>query len=77
MFKTGFQINPDITLLHTKGEKDYMHDLMVESSEKGTCNDEKRDNFTQSLSVRNQKFFEKVKNAGSEVSFRCSKCHRY
>ena len=25
-----------------KVKKDYMHDLMVESSEKGTCNDEKQ-----------------------------------
>ena len=42
MFKNGFQINSDITLLHTKFKKDYMHNLMVESSEKGTCNDEKQ-----------------------------------
>ena len=41
MFKTGFQVNPDIPLLHTKVEKDYMHDLMVESNEKGTCYDKK------------------------------------
>ena len=41
MFKNGFQINPDIPLLHTKVEKDYMPDLMVEFSEKDTCNDEK------------------------------------
>ena len=41
MFKNGFQINPDIPLLHTKVEKDYMLDLMVEFSEKDTCNDEK------------------------------------
>ena len=42
MSKNGFQINPDLPLLHTKVEKDYMHDLMAESSEKGTCNDEKQ-----------------------------------
>ena len=41
MFKNDFQINPDLPLLHTKVEKDYMHDLMAESSEKGTCNDKK------------------------------------
>ena len=68
MFKNGFQINPDLP--HTTVEKDYMHDLMVESSEKGTCNDEKTDVFKQSLLVRNQKVFEKVENAGSEISFR-------
>ena len=51
-----------------------MHDLMVESSEKGTCNEEKTDDFKQSLLVRNQKLFEKMENAGSEISFRCSKC---
>ena len=32
-------------LLHTKVEKDYMHDLMVESSEKGACKDEKTDDL--------------------------------
>ena len=74
MFKNYFQINLDIPLLHTKVEKDYMHDLMVESSEKGTCNDEKTDDFEQSLLVRNQKVFEKVENAGSEISFGYSKC---
>ena len=56
------QINPDIPLLHPKVEQDYMHDLMVESSEKGTCNDEKTDDFKQALLVRNQELFEKVKN---------------
>ena len=74
MFKNGFQINPDLPLLHTKVEKDYMHDLMVESSEKGTCNDEKTDDFKQSLLAIYQKLFEKVENAGSEISFRSSKC---
>ena len=74
MFKNGFQINLDIPLLHAKVKKDYMHDLMVESSEKGTRNDEKTDDFKQSLLVRNQKVFEKGENAGSEISFRCSKC---
>ena len=73
MFRNGFQVNPDIHLLHTKVEKDYMHDLMVASSEKVTCNDEKTDDFKQSFLVRN--LFEKAENAGSEISFRCSKCH--
>lgn len=29
MFKNGFQINPDMPLLHTKVEKYYIHDFMV------------------------------------------------
>ena len=57
-----------------KVEKDYIHDLMVESSEKGTYEDEKTDDLKQSFSVRNQKFFEKVDNGGIEISSRCSKC---
>ena len=61
MFKNGFQINPDIPLLHTKVKKDYMHDLMVESSEKGTCNDEKTDELKQKLLVRNQKILRRWK----------------
>ena len=51
-----------------------MHDFMVEYSEKGTCNDGKTHNLKQSLLVRNQKLFEEVENAGSEISFRCRKC---
>ena len=38
MFETGLQINPHIAMLHTRVEKDYMQYLMVESSEKVTCN---------------------------------------
>ena len=57
-----------------KVEKDYIHDLMVESSEKGTCEDEKTDDLKQSFSVRNQKLFEKADNGGIETSSRCSKC---
>ena len=38
MFETGLQINPDIAMLQTRVEKDYMQYLMVESSEKVTCN---------------------------------------
>ena len=47
IFKTGLHINPHIPLLLTKVEKGYMHDLMIESKEKGKCNDEKRDEFKQ------------------------------
>ena len=44
---------------------------------KGKCNDEKTDEIKQNLLVRNQKVFEKVENAGSEISFRCSKCRSF
>lgn len=74
LFKTGFQINPDIPLLHAKVEKDCMHDLMIESSEKGIYNNEKTDGFKQSLLVKYQKFFEKVENARRKISLRSSKC---
>ena len=37
MFKNVFHINPDINLLHTNIEKDY-----IEFSENGTRNDEKQ-----------------------------------
>ena len=38
---------------------------------------EKRDDFKQNLLVRNQKLFEKVENAESEISFKCSKCRSF
>ena len=53
MFKTGFQINPDIPLLHTKVEKVCMYDFMVESSKKGIYRDEKGDHLQKSFLVRN------------------------
>ena len=52
-FKTGFQINPDIPLLHTKVEKVYMYDFMVESSKKCIYSDEKGDHLKKSFLVRN------------------------
>ena len=55
MLKTGFQINPDMPLLPTEVEKDYMHDLMATSSETGTSNDKKGDDLKQSLLLKNQK----------------------
>ena len=74
MFKTGFQVNPDIPLLHAKVEKDCIHDLMIESSEKGIYNNEKTDGFKQSLLVKYKIFFEKMENAGRKISLRSSKC---
>ena len=53
MFKNGFQINSYIPQLHAKVGKDYMHGLIVESSEKGICSDDKTDDLKQSLLVRN------------------------
>ena len=53
MFKNGFQINSYIPKLHAKVGNDYMHGLIVESSEKVTCNDEKTDDLKQNLLVRN------------------------
>ena len=70
MFKNVFHINPDINLLHTNIEKDY-----IEFSENGTRNDEKTDAFKESLSIRSERLFENVENAENEISFRCSKIH--
>ena len=45
-------VNLGIPLSLTKVEKVYMHDLMVESSKKGACNDEKTDDFKQNLLIK-------------------------
>ena len=57
MFKNGIQINSDIPLSHMKVEKDYMHDSMIESSEKGTCKDEKTDDLKAKLISQKSKAF--------------------
>ena len=62
------QINPDIPLLHPKVEKDYMHDLMVESSEKGTCNDEKQMTLNKSCWSEIKSFLRKWKIVGQRMA---------
>ena len=70
LFKTGYQVNPDASLLHIKMSKDYFNNLMEN-------NDDENRNEAESKNVllmKSQKMFEEVEYAGSEISYRCEKC---
>ena len=58
-------------MLHMKFKKDHLNDLVVNTYQLNNADEAKT---TQSLLVRNQKMFEDVKNTGSEITNRCSKC---
>ena len=73
LFKSGYQVNPDASLLHVKVKKDYMNDFMINENDEFQSKEEQSDTGS-SLLVRNQKMFEAVESAGSEISYRCSNC---
>ena len=71
LFKSGYQVNPDASMLHVKFKKDHLNDAVVNTYQFNNVDEEKT---TQSLLVRKQKIFEDVENTGSEITCRCSKC---
>ena len=73
LFKSGYQVNPDASLLHVKVKKDYMNDFMINENDEFQSKEEQSDTGS-SLLVRSQKMFEAVESAGSEISYRCSNC---
>ena len=64
MYKAGFFINPDASLLHFKADKDHNKNLFFNNNTEGST----------ALTSRNQKAFEEVEEAGSSISYRCVKC---
>lgn len=69
IYRLGIQVNPDVSLLDVKCPKDYFKDLMYESYKERE--DQKH---CTSLVTRNQKIFDQVENAGSEITYRCINC---
>ena len=67
MYKSGVLVNPDITLLHNKVEKDHQKNLMYELQESHNVH-------ADALLSRNQKVFDQVEGAGSTISYRCVNC---
>ena len=56
-------VNPDVNLLHLKVQKDHQKDLMFNIPDETT-----------GLVTRNQKVFDQVEDAGSQISYRCINC---
>ena len=72
LYRMGYQVDPDVALLGIKVKKDYNKNLMLNTIEKS---DSQRESYSQHLlASRNQKIFEEVENAGTDITFRCINC---
>ena len=74
LFKSGYQVNSDTSMLYVKIRKDHLNDAMVNRYQFNNVDEAKT---TQSLLVRKQKMFEDVENTGSTISYRrriCRNC---
>ena len=74
LFKSGYQVNPDASLLHAKVKKDYFNNIMIseENENEMNCVSKNVEPSQSNMLVRNFKIFEEVENAGSEISYRCN-----
>ena len=72
LFQIGYQIDPDVHLLGMKYSKDFIHDLFHTQLE---CESNSENaNHSSFLSIRDQKCFDDVENAASQILYRCPDC---
>ena len=71
LLKSGYQMNPDASMLHVKFKKDHLNDAVVN---KYQFNNVDKAKSRQKLLVRKQKMFKDFESTGSEINYRCSKC---
>ena len=76
LFKAGYQVNPDASLLHVKVKKDCFNNIMISegNENKMNCVSKSVEPSQSNMLVRNFKMFEEVENAGIEISYRCNSC---
>ena len=76
LFKAGYQVNPDASLLHVKVKKDCFNNIMLSERNENemNCASKHVEPSQSNILVRNFKMFEEVKNTGSEISYRCNNC---
>ena len=76
LFKAGYQVHLDASLLHVKVKKDCFNNIMIieENENEMNCVSKNVKPSHSNMLVRNFKMFEEVGNAGSEISYRCSNC---
>ncbi|MCH2405590.1 MAG: hypothetical protein MK200_05290, partial [Nitrosopumilus sp.] len=71
LYKAGYQVNPDLKFLETKSSKDNSQDLLLNIKNENSC---KGMSCSCLLVSRNQKIFNAVENAASEITYRCVTC---
>ena len=76
LFKAGYQVNPDASLLHVKVKKDCFNNTMISEGNENemNCVSKGVEPSQSNMLVRNFKMFEEAENAGSEISYRCNNC---
>ena len=76
LFKAGYQVNPDASLLHVKVKKDCFNNIMISEGNENemNCVSKSVEPSQSNMLVRNFKMFEEAENAGSEISYRCNNC---
>ena len=74
LFKSGYQVNLDASLLHLKMKKDCMNDFIISEPDENNADQGMICGTENSLLARKLKIFEHVENAGSEILYRCSNC---
>ena len=73
LFKAGYQVNPDASLLHGKVKKDRFNNIMISEENKNeiNCVSKSVKPSENNMLVRNFKMFEAVENTETEISYRC------
>ena len=75
IYRMGVIVNPDLLFLDPKDQKDKTRELLLtvtNNKKKICCCDGSKCNCA--IAFRNQRVFEEVENAGSQITFRCVKC---
>ena len=67
----GYQVNPDLSMIGFK-DSSHQHDTYLEDEDQQ--NSESFDTCSTAFVIRRLKFFHKVEEAGSEISYRCVNC---
>ena len=76
LFKAGYQVNSDTSLLHVKVRKDCFNNIMISEGNENemNCVSKRVEPSQSNMLGRNFKMFEEVENAGSQIFFRCNNC---
>ena len=74
LFKVGYQVNPDASLLHVKVKKDCSSNIMISEENEMNYASKNVKPSQNNMLVRNLKLFEEVENAGSEIFYICNNC---
>ena len=73
IYQTGYQVDPDVHLLGMKYFKDFKNDIVANAQLEGEYSTQ-NDNHLSLLSIHEQKCFDEVENAASQILYRCIDC---